>query len=264
MIRALSTAATGLGAQQTNLERISNDLANVNTDGYKRSRSEFQDLMYETTKEAGGSLGATSQSPVGIQTGLGVKVGANHKIFEQGPMKMTYHPYDLMIEGPGFIPVSQPNGEVAYTRTGAFHLDAQGRMTLTNGAQLIPQIVIPNNASNVTISPAGEVKAQMPTGEENVIGQIQLVRFANEQGLTALGAGLYKRLYKPSGATGGPVQGVPGENGLGRLMQGALEGSNVNVANSMVEMITTQRAYEMGTKVMGVADQMWSSTVNVK
>lgn len=260
MIKALTTAATGLEAQQANIERISNDLANVNTDGYKRSRTEFQDLMYDTIKEPGGSLGASSQSPVGIQTGHGVKVNAAHKIFEQGPARMTYHPYDLLVEGRGFFPVQMPNGEVAYTRTGNFHLDSQGRVTLANGAQLIPQITVPINATNVLISPAGEVKAVLPGQGEAVLGQIQLVNFQNEQGLSALG----ESLYKPSLASGAPVQGVPGENGLGSIQQGALEGSNVNVANSMVDMIQTQRSYEMGTKVMGAVDQMWGSTVNVK
>src|SRR5581483_10012499 len=173
MIGALTTAATGLEAQQANIERISNDLANANTDGYKRSRNEFQDLMYETVKEPGGRLGAETQSPVGIQKGLGVKVGAAHKIFEQGPARMTYHPYDLLIEGKGFFPVQMPNGEIAYTRTGAFHIDAQGRLQLANGAQLVPQITIPSNATNITVTPGGEVKAALPTGGETVIGQIQ-------------------------------------------------------------------------------------------
>lgn len=260
MIRALNTAATGLEAQQANIERLSNDLANVNTDGYKRSRNEFQDLMYETIKEPGGALGAGTNSPVGVQTGLGVKVGAAHKIMEQGPARMTYHPYDLMIEGRGFFPVQLQNGEVAYTRTGAFHIDAQGRLQLSNGSQLVPQVTIPSNALNVTVSPSGEVKAALPTGEEAVLGQIQLVTFQNEQGLNAQGEGL----YKPSAASGAPIQALPGENGMGLIQQGALEGSNVNVANSMVEMIATQRAYEMGTKVMGVADQMWGMTANIK
>ncbi|MGK5090171.1 flagellar basal-body rod protein FlgG [Bdellovibrionota bacterium FG-2] len=260
MIRALTTAATGLEAQAANIERISNDLANVNTDGYKRSRNEFQDLMYETIKEAGGSLGASTQTPVGIQTGLGVKVGASHKLFEPGPAKMTYHPFDLMISGKGFFPVQTPNGEIAYTRTGAFHTDSQGRMMLSNGAQLVPQITIPNNATNMVVSNSGEVKAQLPNGSEIVLGQIQLVNFQNEQGLNALGEGL----YKPTPATGAPIQMMPGENGVGLIQQGALEASNVNVANSMVEMIATQRAYEMGTKVMGVADQMWGATANIK
>ena len=260
MIRSLTTAATGLEAQQANIERISNDLANANTDGYKRSKTEFQDLMYETVKEAGGQLGAATQSPVGIQTGMGVKVGATHKIFEQGPMKATYHPYDLAIEGKGFFPVSMPSGEVAYTRTGSFHIDAQGRLQTGGGALLTPQITIPPGAMDVKVSPSGEVKVTLPNNGETVIGQLQLVTFANEQGLTAVGA----NLYKPSAATGAPIQGIPGENGLGAIQQGALEGSNVNVANSMVEMIATQRAYEMGTKVMGVADQMWSATANIK
>lgn len=260
MIRALTTAATGLEAQQANIERISNDLANVNTDGYKKSRNEFQDLMYETIKEPGANIGASSQSPVGIQAGLGVKVGANHKIFEQGPARMTYHPYDLMIEGRGFFPVQMPSSEIAYTRAGNFHLDSQGRLTTGNGAIVTPQITVPANATNVLITPSGLVRAEIPGQGEAVIGQLQLITFQNEQGLVAQG----DNLYKPSLASGAPIQGIPGENGLGRIQQGALEGSNVNVANSMVDMITTQRAYEMGTKVMGVADQMWGATVNVK
>jgi flagellar basal-body rod protein FlgG len=260
MIRALSTAATGLEAQQANIERISNDLANVNTDGYKRGRVEFQDLMYQTIKEPGGAIGASSQSPVGIQSGMGVKVGADHKIFEQGPARMTYHPFDLMIEGKGFFPVQMPNGEVAYTRAGAFHVDAQGRLGLSNGAQILPQITIPNNVTDVRITSSGEVVAGQPNGGEATLGQIQLIAFQNEEGLLAMGEGL----YKPTGASGAPLQGIPGENGLGKLQQGALEGSNVNVANSMVDMITTQRAYEMGTKVMSVADQMLGATANIK
>jgi flagellar basal-body rod protein FlgG len=260
MINALTTAATGLEAQQANIARISNDLANVNTDAYKRSRTEFQDLMYDTVKEAGGSLGANSQSPVGIQTGRGVKVGSTHKIFEQGPAKMTNHPYDLMIEGKGFFPVAMPNGEVAYTRAGNFHLDSQGRVSLSNGAQLVPQITIPNNAVSVLVTPNGEVRATLPNMGESVLGQIQLISFTNEQGLNAAG----ENLFKATLGSGGPVQSVPGENGVGVIAQGAVEGSNVNVANSMVDMIATQRAYEMGTKVMGVADQMWSATINVK
>jgi flagellar basal-body rod protein FlgG len=260
MIRALSTAATGLEAQQAKIANIANDLANVNTDGYKRSTTEFQDLMYETVKEPGGSLGASSQSPVGIQMGMGVKVGAAHKNFEQGPAKMTYHPYDLMIEGPGFFQVQTPQGEAAYSRTGAFHVDAQGILQLSNGSKLVPQITIPVNALSVAISPSGEVRAQVPGAGETALGQLQIVNFPNEQGLSAMGDGLYKSTL----ASGAPVQSVPGENGMGKLLQGALEGSNVNVANSMVDMISTQRAYEMGTKVMSVADQMLGATTNIK
>ncbi len=260
MIRALSAAATGLEAQQAKIENIANDLANVNTDGYKRSTTEFQDLMYETLKEPGGSLGANSQSPVGVQIGMGVKVGASHKNFEPGPAKMTYNPYDFMIDGPGFFPVQTPQGEVAYTRAGAFHVDSQGILQLSNGSKMIPQIVVPSNALNVAVNPSGEVRVSLPGAAEAILGQIQLVNFQNEQGLLAMGDGL----YKVSLASGSPILGIPGENGMGGIHQGALEGSNVNVANSMVDMITTQRAYEMGTKVMGVADQMLSATVNIK
>ncbi len=260
MIKALSTAATGLEAQSANIERISNDLANANTDGFKRSRIDFEDLMYQTLKEPGGELGANTQSPVGIQQGLGVRVGATHKLFEQGPARVTGNQLDLMIEGNGFFPVQKPNGQVAYTRTGAFKLDAQGRVMLTGGAQLIPQITIPANAMEVRIAPNGEVNATLAGGAEAQLGQIQLITFQNPEGLSAQGGGL----YAATGASGGPLQGVPGENGLGAIMQAALEGSNVNVANSMVEMITTQRAYEMNAKVMSVADQMLGATVNVK
>lgn len=260
MIRALSAAATGLEAQQTKIAAIANDLANVNTDGYKRTSTEFQDLMYQTVREPGSALGVNSQTPVGVQVGMGTRVGAAHKIFEQGPTKMTYNPYDLLIEGPGFFPVLTPQGEVAYTRAGAFHVDSQGIVQLTNGSRMIPQITVPNNALNITISHQGEVRSTLVGGAEAILGQIQLTNFQNEQGLIAMGDGL----YKTSPASGPPIQAIPGENGMGSILQGALEGSNVNVANSMVDMITTQRAYEMGAKVMGVADQMLGATVNIK
>lgn len=260
MIRALTTSATALEAQQAKMENLSHDLANVNTDAYKRENTEFQDLMYETKVEAGGQLGATTQTPVGIHTGMGVKVGTAHKIFEQGPARMTYHPYDLMIEGKGFFPVTLPNGEVAYTRNGAFHIDATGRLQLANGTMLVPQITVPSNAVNVMISQSGEVKVSLPDAGEAVIGQIQLMTFQNEQGLSAQGAGIYRATL----GSGPPTQGLPGENGIGLIQQGALEGSNVNVANSMVDMIATQRGYEMGAKAMKVVDEMWATTNNIK
>jgi flagellar basal-body rod protein FlgG len=260
MNRALSTAATGLEAQQAKIANIANDLANVNTDGYKRTNTEFHDLMYETLKEPGSSLGANSQTPVGIQVGMGVRVGAAHKNFEQGPAKTTGNPFDLMIEGPGFFAVTTPQGEEAFTRAGAFHLDSQGIMQLSGGHKLSPQIVIPNGALNIAISHSGELTATLPGGGIAVLGQVQLVNFQNPEGLLAVGQGLYKR----SPASGGPVQALPGENGMGFVQQGELEASNTNVTNSMVDMIQTQRGYEMGTKVMGVVDQMLGATVNIK
>jgi flagellar basal-body rod protein FlgG len=259
MIKALTTSATGLEAQQANIDRIANDLANVNTDGYKRETTEFQDLMYETIKDPGGRQGATTVSPTGIQKGLGVKVGSAHKLFEQGSVKMTSNPYDLMIEGKGFIPVSLPNtGEVVYTRTGNFKLDSQGRISLSNGALLEPAITVPGDANGVVITPNGEVKALTAQGEQT-IGQIQLANFVNPQGLRAVG----NNFYKSTPASGAVQTVIPGESGTGTLLQGALESSNVNVANSMIEMIGAQRAYEMNTRVMGVADKMLEATTNI-
>lgn len=260
MIRALTTSATGLEAQQAQIQRIANDMANVNTDGYKRGKVEFQDLMYETVREPGAQLGAASNSPVGVQTGLGVKVGAAHKIFEQGSARPTARPMDMMINGKGFFSVQLPNGEVAYTRLGAFRVDGQGRVMTSTGALLIPQMTVPANSSGFRVAENGEVQVASAENELITIGNIQLVNFANDEGLMALG----NSLYKATAGSGQPTQGIPGENGLGTLEQNVLEGSNVNVANSMVDMIQTQRAYEMNTKVMGVADQMLNATVNIK
>ena len=192
MIRALSAAASGLEAQQAKIENIANDLANANTDGYKRTTTEFQDLMYETVKQPGGALGSNSQSPVGIQIGMGVRVGAAHKVFEPGPAKMTYHPFDLMLEGPGFFQVQTQQGETVFTRSGAFHVDSQGILQLSNGAKLLPQLVIPRNASNVAISGSGEVRASIPGTGDVVLGQLQTADFQNPQGLIAMGEGLYR------------------------------------------------------------------------
>jgi len=259
MLRALTTSSTGLEAQQANIDRIANDLANVNTDGYKRDVSEFHDLMYETVKDPGGRQGATITTPVGIQKGMGVKVGAMHKNFEQGSVKVTNNPYDLMVEGKGFIPVSLPNtGETVYTRAGQFKLDSQGRISLSNGALLQPQITVPAEANSVVIAPNGEIKAFTKEGEIQ-LGQIQIVNFVNPQGLSAMG----NNFFKPSTASGQPQQAVPGDAGAGTILQGALETSNVNVANSMIEMIGAQRAYEMNTRVMGVADKMLEATTNI-
>lgn len=259
MLRALTTSATGLEAQQANIDRIANDLANVNTDAYKRDVTEFHDLMYENVKDPGGRQGASTVSPTGVQKGLGVKVGSTHKIFEQGSVKVTNNPYDMMIEGKGFIPVTLPNtGEVVFTRAGTFKLDAQGRISLSNGALLQPQITIPPNSTNVVIAPNGEVKATSPEGDQ-VVGQIQLTQFINPQGLMAVG----NNFYKKTAASGEAQSVIPGEGGTGTIMQGALESSNVNVANSMIEMIGAQRGYEMNTRVMSVADKMLEATTNI-
>lgn len=260
MLDSLRTAATGLEAQSANMSQIANDLANVNTDGYKKSKTEFSDLMYKTQKEPGAQIGDNSISPTGIQTGTGVKVGASHKIFEQGPAKNTGNPLDIMVEGRGFFPVQRSNGEIAYSRAGAFHRDASGRMILSNGSVLQPPIVIPPNTLGVTIDSDGRVKAQFAGNQEQELGQIQLVSFVNEPGLKSIG----ENLFQSSLASGVPQQGIPGENGLGSLSQGMLEGSNVNPATSIIDMINTQKNFEMNTKVMGVGDKMLEALVNLK
>lgn len=260
MLKALTTSATGLEAQQAKINNIANDLANVNTDGYKRDTTEFEDLMYDTIREPGARQGASTTTPVGIQTGMGVKVGATHKIFEQGPAKITNNPYDIMVEGKGFIPVTLPNtGETVFTRAGAFKLDSQGRISLSGGALLQPPVTVPPTTTSVVITPAGEIKAYDQAGGEAILGQIQLVNFTNMQGLSAIGG----NFFKATSASGQPLQSVPGENGMGTVMQGALEASNVNVANSMVDMIGAQRGYEMNTRVMTVADKMLEATSNI-
>jgi flagellar basal-body rod protein FlgG len=260
MIQSLSSAATALEAQQQKLANISNDIANSNTDGFKKSRTEFQDLLYTTTKEPGAMMGNATQSPVGVQSGLGVKVAASHKIFDQGPARMTGRPLDLMVEGSGFFPVQMPNGEVGYSRVGNFHLDGNGVIKMSSGATLIPQITVPPNAISVQFSPNGEVKATLPDMQEQQLGQIQLITFNNPEGLSSVGG----NLYKPSNSSGAPLQGVPGNDGLGVIAQGALEGSNVNVAQSMIDMISTQRSYELGTRALSTADKMLEATVNLK
>jgi flagellar basal-body rod protein FlgG len=260
MFNALSTAATGLEAQQTRITSIANDLANVNTDGYKSSTTEFEELLSQTMRAPGEQMGNSTVSPVGVQVGSGVKLGAIVKNFSQGPTKMTYHPFDIAIQGSGFFQVQLPTGEIAYTRKGAFKLDPTGALVGSNGSKLIPAIVIPPNATSFTVTQNGGVSASFADGTSQEIGQIQITMFQNPQGLLTKSEGN----YRPTLASGQPVEAVPGESGSGTLQQGALEGSNVNVANSMVEMISAQRSYEMGAKVMTTVDQMLGATVNIR
>lgn len=253
MLKALNTAATGMRAQQTNMDVISNNIANVNTTGFKRSRAEFEDLLYQTIKEPGAKSGENAVSPTGVQTGTGVRTSAVQKDFEIGSARMTKNPLDLQIEGEGFFPVQTPDGQIAYTRDGSFKKDLNGRITDKNGNPLQPEIVIPPNAQGILISNRGEVA--ITTQQNSVpetIGQIELVNFINPPGLRSMG----KNLYMPSGSSGLPVQGNPGQNGLGEISQGQLEASNVNIVESMVDMITAQRSYETNSKVIQAADQM--------
>lgn len=261
MLKALNTAASGMQAQQSALDTIANNLSNVNTTGFKKARAEFEDLLYQTIKEPGVKTSQTVEHPTGVQVGLGVKTGAVQKIFEQGGARMTRNPLDVAIQGKGFFPIQMSNGEVGYTRDGSFHKDAGGRIVDKNGYALIPEIIVPPNAMGVSIEENGKVSI---TTKENSapqqIGQIQVVDFVNPAGLKSMG----KNLYVPSAASGTPVQGLPGENSLGFLSQGELEGSNVNVVDEMVDMIRTQRNYETSSKVVQAADQMLQYSNNLR
>lgn len=258
MLRSLSTAATGMQAQEAKLDQISNDLANMNTNAYKRGRTEFQDLLYQTIKDPGGAPGQ-NQAPVGVQVGSGAKVSAQYAIHEQGPVKITNGLFDLMINGDGFFSVQMPNGQVAYTRDGAFKLDSQGRVVNNNGYQLIPALQIPQGTAGVQINSQGQVITSNAQGQEQNIGAIQIVNFLNPGAMKRIG----ENLSVPTTASGAPVQGIPGENGLGSLQQGAIEGSNVKPTEAIMDMIATQRTYESNARIMSVGDQMWSTTNNI-
>lgn len=261
MIRSLHTAATGMKAQQTNMDVSANNISNVSTTGFKKARAEFEDLMYETTLEPGAATGLNSITPTGVQVGLGTKLSAVNKDFSQGSSKLTNNPFDLEIQGAGFFPVQIPNGQIAYTRDGSFKKGPDGRLQDRNGNILQPEIVVPANATGVDISGDGQVQilVENQTQPQN-IGQIQIVGFVNPAGLKAIGG----NLFMPSNASGLPQQAIPGQNGLGSLGQGQLETSNVNIVDEMVGMITTQRAYETNSKVIQASDQMLQAINNLR
>ncbi len=261
MFKALNTAATGMKAQQTNMDVIANNLANVSTMGFKKARAEFEDLLYENVKEPGSATGANSISPTGVQVGLGAKTSAVEKDFTQGSTKVTNAPFDVEVNGSGFFPVMQQNGQVAYTRDGAFKKGPDGRLQDKNGNLLQPEITIPGNAQGVEIGQTGVVQVifQDSMAPQNV-GQLQLVSFVNPAGLKSVGG----NLFVPSPSSGVPQQGIPGQNGLGTISQGQLETSNVNIVDEMVNMITAQRSYETNSKVVQASDQMLQSTNNLR
>lgn len=261
MIRSLNTAATGMKAQQTEMDVRANNIANVGTTGFKKSRAEFEDLMYSTHVEPGAATGLNSINPTGVQVGLGVKTAAVAKDFEQGSAKITNAPFDIEIQGNGFFPVQMQNGQIGYTRDGSFKKGPDGRIQDKNGNVLQPEIVIPPNAAGVEIGATGLVQiiVDNSTQPQNV-GQIQLVGFVNPAGLKSLGG----NLFMPTNASGLPQQGQPGQNGLGTVAQGQIEMSNVNIVDEMVGMITTQRAYETNSKVIQASDQMLQAINNMR
>lgn len=261
MIKSLNTAATGMQAQQNNMDVISNNMANVSTAGFKKSRAEFEDLMYQTTKEPGSATGANSVTPTGVQTGLGVRTAAVQKDFSVGSSMMTKNPLDLQIEGSGFFQIMTPDGQLAYTRDGQFKKDATGKMTDKNGNVLQPEITIPADAAGIEIAPSGEVRVTQGLSDPpRQIGQIDISNFVNPAGLKAIG----KNLYVPSSSSGQAVNVRPGLQGTGYLAQGQIEASNVNIVDEMVNMITAQRSYETNSKVIQASDQMLQTINNLR
>jgi flagellar basal-body rod protein FlgG len=253
MDASLWVAKTGLDAQQTRMNVISNNLANVNTTGFKRDRAVFEDLLYQNIRQAGGQTGADTQAATGFQLGTGVRVMATEKIVAQGNMQTTENSLDLAIAGDGYFQIAQADGTIAYTRDGNFNLDNAGQIVTSSGQLLQPAITVPANAASVTIGQDGTVSVELQAGGgAQVLGQIQLARFINSAGLQSMG----QNLMKETPASGPPQVGNAGVDGIGILMQGALEASNVNVVEEMVTMIETQRAYEINSKAISTVDGM--------
>ena len=253
MIRAMWTAATGMAAQQTNIDVISNNLANVNTSGFKRSRANFQDLLYQTLRSAGSTEAQGSQIPIDSAVGLGVKTAGISRVFSQGQFQKTDNSLDMVIEGDGFFQILMPSGETAYSRDGSFKLDSQGRMVTMDGYAMDPEITIPAEATSVTVGSDGTVTITLPgqTAPQE-LGQIQIAKFLNPAGLKSIG----NNLYSPTAASGDAVPDRPGTSGLGTIQSGFLEMSNVSVVDEMVSMIIAQRAYEVNSKAIQTADEM--------
>ncbi|NNM71633.1 flagellar basal-body rod protein FlgG [Enterovirga aerilata] len=257
-MRALQTAATGMAAQELNVQTISNNIANLRTTGFKRQQAQFQDLLYENLRRAGSSTSDQGTVlPAGLSIGSGVKTVATPRDMSQGNLTSTGKPYDVAIRGEGYFRIRMPDGSAAYTRDGSFSLDAQGQLVTQNGYLVEPGITVPQNATSVSISSQGLVQATLPgqTAPQN-LGTIQLSRFINKTGLNSAG----DNLFTETAASGQPVDGNPGQDGFGNLQQSYLEEANVNAVTEISGLIAAQRAYEMNSKVITAADQMLSST----
>lgn len=260
MIRSLHTAATGMEAQQLNMDVIANNLANVNTRGFKKSRVDFQDLLYQTLRAAGSSQAQGVQVPTGIQVGLGTRAAAVQKIFTQGDFQQTDNSLDLTIEGPGFFQVMLPSGQNAYTRDGSFKTDSTGKIVTSDGYALQPEITIPQGTREIDIGEDGTVSIIGPDGAKQELGQIQIVNFTNSGGLEGIG----RNCLVQTEASGEPVPGTAGQDGLGTLKKGFVEMANVKVVEEMVNMILAQRAYEINSKSIQTADEMLNIANNLR
>ena len=262
MIRALYSAASGMNAQQLNVDNIANNLANANTAGYKARHAQFQDLMYQNVVQPGASAGQQTTVPTGLQLGLGTRASSNEIIFTQGNFTQTDNPLDMVIQGNGFFQVLRPTGDLAYTRDGSFQLDKNGSIVNSSGDQLQPSITVPANAQSVTIAPDGTVSYLLPgQSAAQKAGQIQIAMFQNPAGLNSIG----KNLYQPTDASGEPTVAAPGgQEGAGSLLQGYSEQSNVSIVEEFINLIVAQRAYEANSKVVKAADEMYQQVNNLK
>ena len=261
MMRALYSAASGMSAQQTNVDNIAHNLANANTVGFKARRAQFQDLLYQSLVQPGAAAGAQTVVPSGLQIGLGVRAASNEIVFSQGNFSATSNPLDMVIQGKGFFQVRRASGELGYTRAGEFHLDRDGNIVTSDGETLEPQITIPADAQSINIAQDGTVSFTQPgqTAAQNG-GQIQLANFQNPAGLNSIG----RNLFTPTTASGDPTVGNPGgQEGLGSLLQGYVEQSNVSVVDEFVNLITSQRAYEANSRVVRAADEMYQQVNNL-
>jgi flagellar basal-body rod protein FlgG len=266
MVRSLWTGASGMIGQQNNIDVISNNLANVNTHGYKKQRADFEDLIYQTVRTAGTPATEDTVVPVGIQMGHGVKLADTQRVFEQGSPQETAVPTDIAIVGEGFFRVQMHDGSWAYTRNGNFKVDSDGRMVTSNGYWVLPDIIMPELflPDSINVTKDGRVSVRVPRGEEGVVevdvGMIELYRFANPVGLTAVG----ENLFKVSNASGDPIPGVPGYDGMGILVHKFLEMSNVKVVQEMVNLIVAQRAYEFNSRTIQTSDNMLGTATTLK
>ncbi|WP_066779989.1 flagellar basal-body rod protein FlgG [Sphingomonas sp. CCH5-D11] len=260
-MRSLSTAGTGMLAQQTNVDVISHNIANMNTTAYKRQRAEFQDLLYQNVSRPGAATGGETKVPTGIQIGAGVKTGGIYRISEQGALQQTDNRYDVAVQGRGYFQVTMPSGETAYTRDGSFQLSDQGELVTADGYPVQPGITVPQEAVDVVISKTGEVQVKVAGSPEmQTVGQLQLATFVNEAGLEAQGG----NLFLETAASGQATIANPGEPGLGMLTQGFIEASNVNPVSEITALITAQRAYEMNSRVVKTADEMLATTSQLR
>lgn len=261
MIRSLWCAASGMEAQQLKMDNISNNLANASTVGFKRSRVDFQDLLYQTLKEPGVESTNGNQIPTGMQLGLGVRPAAITKIFLQGDYQKTDNDLDLAIEGRGFFQITLPDGTIAYTRCGAFKLDSEGTIVTSDGYKLEPEITIPSDATSITVTDDGTISVMTPgTTTPSEVGTIELATFPNQAGLKSIG----RNLFIKTEASGDETTGTPGLDGYGTIAQGFLEMSNVSVVDEMVNMIVSQRAYEINSKAVQTSDEMLQTANNLK